>query len=132
MYDKPAGHAFLEEVNADFFQYGMLNDARQENWKQEREMFGFDSRETWALDFCFLSWLYERLRFFHQCNNIATESEFEKFEIDGTKVSLQESIDTMIADCKYLMTHDDFKPDYHPTFDRLLKYFSETIRRLWW
>lgn len=132
MNDKAIGHKFLEDVNADFYQYGMLNDERQSNWKSERTMYGFDSRETWNLDFCFLAWFYERLLLFSECNNIDMQSDFEKHEIDEDSKTFQECVCTMIADCKYLMERGDFTNKLDDTWERLLKYFSTTIRSLWW
>lgn len=29
------------------------NDERQNRWKEERAIYGFDERETWALDYSF-------------------------------------------------------------------------------
>ena len=39
-----------------------LNDKRQEQWKKEREEYGFDERETWNLDYMFDLWFYEHLK----------------------------------------------------------------------
>ncbi len=30
-------------------------------WAQQREIYGFDVRETWNMDVSFYCWLYERL-----------------------------------------------------------------------
>ena len=40
------------------------DDTRHEQWKNEREKFGFDGRDTWSLDFTMTEMLYERLQMY--------------------------------------------------------------------
>ena len=42
------------------------DDSRQERWIKEREIYGFDEKETWSMDFTFKLWLYERLSMYNE------------------------------------------------------------------
>ena len=42
------------------------DDSRQERWCKEREIYGFDEKETWSMDFTFKLWLYERLSMYNE------------------------------------------------------------------
>ena len=50
------------------------DDPRQEKWARERDIYGFDERETWALDHAFACWLYERLKMYNRILALLEES----------------------------------------------------------
>lgn len=64
-------YKYLDELNIDesglccVFNSPIEDDKKREKkWKKERKKYGFDSRETWALDFTAATWLYSHLRRF--------------------------------------------------------------------
>ena len=46
------------------------DDSRQERWIKEREIYGFDEKEIWSMDFTFKLWLYERLSMYNEVKTI--------------------------------------------------------------
>ena len=69
------------------------DDTRQNQWAREREIYGFDERETWSLDHAFACWLYERLKMYVEINVV--DLNYHKFDVDGeilTQIQVIESI----------------------------------------
>lgn len=111
------------------------SDSREDYWKIEREEYGFDSRETWALDYSFKLWLYERLCMYNEINNVDTS--FHKFEYKGKTLTLQDCIDRMIEGLKLDLTLDEYdkKRDdakIQEKIDDVVQIFALCYRYLWW
>lgn len=102
------------------------DDERQEQWKKEREIYGFDEKDIWNLDYTFALWIYPRLKMY-QKYNCGFPSNMTK---DSWNNILQEMIDGFEA---YLL--DDLYPKKEDTcekFNKSMKLFSENIGDLWW
>jgi hypothetical protein len=82
------------------------NDFREENWTQERKVYGFDSRETWSLDYSFKLWLYERLSMYNEINCIDTS--FHKFKYKDETLTQQQCIDRMLDGLRLDLTLSDY------------------------
>ena len=99
------------------------DDNRQEIWANEREEYGFDERETWALNFSFYLWLYERLkRFVDVC---CIDLDYHKFEYNGAEYTQRQMIDMMIERLEF-----SFKPEYNDFDEKQYTYVSE-IEKIW-
>ena len=44
----------------------MLDDDRQERWKEQRELYGFDEREVWSLYSRIAVFIYPRLKMYRE------------------------------------------------------------------
>lgn len=57
-------HKYLEEVGLSdsWYTQCLEPEPEEEKFRKEREVYGFDSRETYELDVMLCTWLYERLR----------------------------------------------------------------------
>jgi hypothetical protein len=111
------------------------NDPREDKWKKEEEIYGFDSRETWALDYNFKLWLYERLSMYNEINIVDTS--FHKFEYKNETITFQDCIDRMIAGLKLDLTIDEFdskKKDLkvQEAINDVLPIFQLCFNCLWW
>lgn len=99
------------------------DDVRQEQWVKEREEYGFDERETWALNFSFYLWLYERLkRFVDVC---CIDLDYHKFQYNGAEYTQRQMIDMMIERLEF-----SFKPEYNDFDEKQYTYVSE-IEKIW-
>lgn len=99
------------------------DDGRQQQWAKERELYGFDERETWALNYSFYLWLYERLkRFVEVC---CIDLNYHKFEYNGTKYTQRQMIDMMLERLEF-----SFKPEYNDCDEKQFAYVSE-IETMW-
>ena len=74
------------------------NDKRQDSWRKEREIYGFDERDTWDLNYTMNLMLYERLCYFNEFAPI--NKEHHKIEFKGKEITLQECLDRMIEGLK--------------------------------
>lgn len=110
---------------------GDENSKRSETWQKEKELYGFDSRETWCLDYSFALWIYERLMMYKEVNCI--DMKFHKFEFDKRVLTLEECIDKMIEGfkIKILYGYSGSEDDYKKINDAV-KLFSITYNYLWW
>lgn len=84
---------FLEDIGLE--DYGVMfcddsDDERQQEWKQERKEWGFDSREVWNLDITFAEWLYSRLKMFEMTEGKKLDQC--GFVIDGKTKSFDECL----------------------------------------
>lgn len=129
-------HKYLDELGvAPEFRMDCCTpagDEREVQWAQERKEFGFDSRETWALELSFYCWLYERLKMFLDVNCI--DLTFHKFEYEGEELTQQECIDRMLEGLKIAL----FKEDYHQTDEErkkvsdIAKIWAIVLPAMWW
>lgn len=132
------GHKYLEDVGVSIentpYGFGGKEDPRNEDWKGEREVYGFDNRETWCMDFAFYCWLYERLMMFNEVNIIDTE--YHKVKVLDKELTQQQCIDEMIEGCKIFITHDDFYYDANEEEKKkvknVLEIWKECISLMWW
>lgn len=99
------------------------DDKRQKQWKLESATYGFDEQETWALDFSFYLWLYERLKRFVEVCHI--DLDYHKFEYNGVEYTQRQMIDMMIERLEF-----SFKPEYNDFDSKQYAYVSE-IEKIW-
>lgn len=110
-----------------------LNDLRQEEWKTEQKIYGFDERETWSLSYSFKLWLYERLSMYNEVNGINTS--FHKFEYKDETLTQQDCINRILEGLKYDLTLVEFSPEWKKHEDKIndmLPLFVLCFDSLWW
>src|SRR5574344_831656 len=74
--------------------YWLPDDPRQEYWDQEKEQYGFDSRDTWSLDHTIALLIYPRLKMYNEINCIDTT--FYTVEHNGEILTQQQCIDKIL------------------------------------
>lgn len=74
------------------------DDPRTEKWKEERDTYGFDQRETWNLDHQFAEWLYSRLKMYDEVNCVDTS--YYTFTIGDETLTQQECMDRIMDTCE--------------------------------
>lgn len=79
---------------------------RDELFEKEREIYGFDSRETWSLDYVFYMWLYERLKMFVEIGGQVVNLNYHKFDFKGKEYTQLELINMMIEKLEYYFNED--------------------------
>lgn len=108
-------------------------DKRQEKWTEERNTYGFDERETWALDFTFYCWLYERLKMYLDVNII--DLTFHKFEYEDETLTQEECINRMIKGCEVYFEEDGRWPiseENQKAMDDVAKIWAVVLPAMWW
>ncbi len=80
-------------------QYGVNFIAKREKrkrlkqWKNERKLYGFDSRETWCLDSMFAEWLYTRCTMYLEKASEVVNLDYYKFNFRGKEYTQREAIE---------------------------------------
>lgn len=122
---------FLDEMGVDYT-YTVNDDPRASLWAEERERYGFDSRETWSLDSSMRFLLYERLCLFVKNAESVVDLTASKIEWDGKTYSQREMINMILDDLRTVfadeyeeIVSDDFKKNIW------LKW-AEIENYMWW
>ena len=110
-------------------------DKKQVNkWKKEQSIFGFDSRETWSLDYTFYLWLYERLMHFRKKSSQMTVAV--DFKYKGQTMTYEECIEKMIKGCILKFQEDDrvhgLTEDEYEQVSDVTKIWAFIIPYMWW
>lgn len=107
-------------------------DERQERWKKQREMYGFDDRETWNLDFVFYLWLYERLKMFLDVTVI--DLDFHRFEYNGKEYTQRQMIDMMIERLEFCFSkeYNSFNAEHVDYVLEIGKIWATVLPAMWW
>lgn len=129
-------YKYLEdiEVNIHNTPYGWLennNDNRIPKWKKDYKKYGFDSRETWSLDYTFVLWLYQRVKMYNDITNNIIDKNHHKFNYREKEYSQQEMINILLNKCeKYI------KDDKEDLKNELVKEITDIwgiiILSMWW
>jgi hypothetical protein len=111
------------------------NDGRIDKWKKEREEYGFDSRETWAMEYNFKLWLYERLMMYNEINCVDTSCH--KFEYKNQTITQQDCIDRILEGLKLDLTSKQYdesseKEEINEKIEDVLPLFNLCFHTLWW
>lgn len=105
-----------------------LDDQRQPEWIKTREIFGFDERDTWNLNYTFALLIYPRLKMYNDCNCINTS--FHKFEFEGQEYTQQQCMNKILEGFEIYLIKDELKlteEDYKKIQDSLT-----LLGIIWW
>ena len=109
------------------------DDPRQPIWDKEKEEYGFDERETWALDFAFYCWLYEHLKMYVDVNCV--DLTYHKFEYEGEVLTQEECINRMLKGCEAYFQNDyqwDISEEDKKIVDDITKIWAIVWPAMWW
>lgn len=103
-----------------------INDKRK---KEQCDAYGFDERETWALNLTFAMWLYSRVSMFKEKASKIIKLDYHKFTIDDKEYTQIEMIDLILENTEsYLKSSDN-------NDDKLVKateLFAKILPAMWW
>lgn len=131
-------HKYLDELNLSNDDKWFLDDTcwahdeRIQEWKKEKEEYGFNSRETWELETAFYLWLYERLRMYLDC--AVVDLNYHTYKYRRGQYSQLEMIQQILNRIRFR-----FSKDFDCYNKEDLKYVSEIgkiwsliMREMWW
>lgn len=125
---------YLDDIGVDLWS-GLEDDKRQERWAKEQEEYGFDERETWALDHAFYCWLYERLKMYVERASKIVKLDFHKFEYEGEELTQQECIDRMMYGCEVYFAQEDewdISEEDRKVISDIAKIWAIVLPAMWW
>lgn len=114
--------------------YNVGFDSRESKWKEDRDIYGFDERETWSLDLSFVEWLYSHLMMYVE--RCCVDLEFLEFDFEGKKYTQKEIINYILLCCKeYLLDDSDDIQEVNRVTHNMQKaiiLFSIIFPAMWW
>lgn len=130
------GRKYLDDIGEDYsWVWKPEGSERDETFKKEREIYGFDSRETWNLDCVFYMWLYERLKMFVEIGGQVVDLNYHKFDFKGKEYTQLELINMMIERLEsYLKKEDLFvlsEEEYEP-IKEIGEIWALVLPAMWW
>lgn len=110
------------------------DDKRLNKWEMEREVYGFDDRETWDLQSSFYLWLYERLMKYVESASPIVNLEYHKFEYKGKEYTQIEMIDMMLERLKFFFSSSyvDFDPESEKKVQEIGEIWAIVLPAMWW
>lgn len=104
---KLVGRKYLNDLGSSGTIDVDAEDRRHEKWTKEREVYGFDERDTWSLDYTMVELLYERLKMFMEYADEFINLEYHTFVIDDEDYTQKELIEEMIVLSERLIKDED-------------------------
>lgn len=129
------GHKYLEELETYRGPYwGIEQDSRMKEWVDEKEIYGFDSTETWNLDTSFYLWLYEHLRMYKDKASEIVNLHFHQFVFKCKNYYQDELIDMMLERIRFLFSeeYDEFNNDHYDYVSETLEIWATILPAMWW
>lgn len=111
------------------------DDPRNNEWKVEREKYGFDERETWNMDETFIQWLLERLIRYKEIST--SDLKWHQHKHKGKLINKGQAIDRMVFLCINLHKHGkecgiESEKLYSQYWEELCFLWMTWGRNLWW
>jgi len=100
-----------------------MDDSRLAAWEEEREIYGFDERETWSLIYTFYLWLYERLMKYKDL--ACVDLTYHKFDYNSKEYTQGQLIDMMLDRLRFC-----FSDEYNEWDSKQWEYVHE-IEKIW-
>ena len=129
------GHKYLEELETYQGPYwGLKNDSREQGWIEEKEIYGFDSTETWALDTSFYLWLYEHLRMYMDKASNFVNLRFHTFVFDGRDYYQEDIINEMLKRLRFYFSdeYDEFNEEHYTYVSQIVEMWGLVLPAMWW
>ena len=133
----PGGRAYLNELECSDpfpFSYTAYNDERISEWEHEREIYGFDSTETWDLAETFYACLYEHLRMYQDKAGKIVNLHYHKFEWRGEEYYQDEIIDMILERLRFRFSdeYDDFEAEQNLYINEIGELWAIVLPAMWW
>lgn len=107
------------------------DDERAEDWLEEREMYGFDSRETWCLEYTFFEWIYTRLMMYKECCSGVIDLSFHKIQYKDKEITQLEAINLILDFAKEAIISRDDEVMYKNGRE-ICDIWKEVLPCMWW
>ncbi len=136
-------HKYLNDIGIKsndccVFNTEEIDNERQEYFIEQRQMYGFDERETWSMDYTFATWLYEHLQAYKEFANEVVDLEFHKFlipvlyDIPEDKLTYINEDKTIVSQYKYEIIEEHTELEaIDIMIDYLKKYLIDTFSDDW-
>lgn len=109
----------------------------EQKWVEQREVYGFDVRDTWCLGYTLILLIYPRLKMYKEYADKYIDTGFHKFDYKGETLTQQECIDKILEGLEYYLTStlclkDDEEEECIEKAIESLELLSVIFPVLWW
>ncbi len=130
-------HKYLEELRGYeplFTDEELENDSRNERWRKQTEIYGFNDTETWDMDRTFYLWLYEHLRMYEEVASDIVDLNYHKFSFKGKKYTQLELIHLIMDKIKFYFSteYDDFDGSHYNKIKEIGEIWAMLLPSMWW
>lgn len=91
---------YLEDLGLKYEQYGLnypfYDTGGTKYWAEQRELYGFDERETWGMDETFLEWLYSHCMMYKELASKVIDLNVHTITREGITYTQAEVLDYII------------------------------------
>lgn len=130
------GRKYLDDIGEDYsWVWKPEGSERDETFEREREIYGFDSRETWSLDYVFYMWLYERLKMFVEIGGQVVDLNYHKFDFKGKEYTQLELINMMIERLESYFKKEDLfvsSEEEYESIKEIGEIWALVLPAMWW
>ena len=130
------GRKYLDDIGEDYsWVWEPEGSERDELFEKEREIYGFDSRETWSLDYVFYMWLYERLKMYIEYAGEIVNLNFHKFIYKEKEYTQLELINMMIERLEFYFEKGDsfdLSEEEYEFIKEIGEIWALVLPAMWW
>ena len=130
------GRKYLDDIGEDYsWVWKPEGSERDELFEKEREIYGFDSRETWSLDYVFYMWLYERLKMYIEYAGEIVNLNFHKFVYKEKEYTQLELINMMIERLESYFKKEDLfvsSEEEYESIKEIGEIWALVLPAMWW
>ena len=130
------GRKYLDDIGEDYsWVWEPEGSERDELFEKEREIYGFDSRETWSLDYVFYMWLYERLKMYIEYAGEIVNLNFHKFVYKEKEYTQLELINMMIERLESYFKKEDLfvsSEEEYESIKEIGEIWALVLPAMWW
>ena len=130
------GRKYLDDIGEDYsWVWKPEGSERDETFEREREIYGFDSRETWSLDYVFYMWLYERLKMYIEYAGEIVNLNFHKFVYKEKEYTQLELINMMIERLESYFKKEDLfvsSEEEYESIKEIGEIWALVLPAMWW
>lgn len=126
-------HPYLAELIPDesvYDDYGIKDKRKCDRYRQQRNKYGFDERETWNMDSAFCQWLYERVMYFKKFATV--DMDAEEIEYKGYTMTLTALTDLLLSLLRTYICRSPADEDNEETFSDICSIWKVIGTAMWW
>lgn len=133
---------YLDDLGLKITEYGTNfisdDDERSDEWKKQRDIYGFDSRECWNLDTKLIEWLYSHLMMYLEDASEIVDLTYYKFGHNGKIFTEKDAIEYILERLKKYLIMDNLEISFEEEkkcLDDVQDSFvllSKILFTLWW
>ena len=130
-------HKYFEDLEEKCWEHpshlGIVDSKRHKKWFQERRLYGFDSRETYSLNYTFYVWLYEHLMMYKEKAIEVIDLEYHTIVFNGENLTQLECIDKMLEGCRlYIKDCESTDKEVQRKIKEVVEIWSIILPYMWW